>query len=371
MKDSKEQATPCTGKCTAFLNITINNTDNNSNIDNSRISIHSDFVDGPVFFDDEMKDSNERKGKNKRSKRPDNCISPRAKRSCLRPPSIITSENFRKSETFQNPEFLLWLKSNQHLRSIKGGKSKICEWLDKVRIENPMLNKLFLAFVQNGEKVNPYFFDIEQLVRRNDCLIDPPNWDDRTDAGATYVWSFDIPIKNLGRYCEELEKEIFDHPHCDTRKADYRPPIVAQFRNCLENELLLHKKAKVFHWLYVGQTTRSPAFHRWKHYYKKENPQQRTLNFAMNTLTERNVRHRLVVVSCDGNKNMEAIVAALLNICVDSDASQSNAINRTVCGERYTANIPKKVDEHTRALLKHNREFEMIICVHCKKRDMC
>jgi hypothetical protein len=90
----------------------------------------------------------------------------------------------------------------------------------------------------------------------------------------------------------------------------------------------------------------------------------------MNTLTERNVRHRLVVVSCDGNKNMEAIVAALLNICVDSDASQSNAINRTVCGERYTANIPKKVDEHTRALLKHNREFEMIICVHCKK-EIC
>jgi hypothetical protein len=261
----------------------------------------------------------------------------------LQPPSINFPKAFRESESFDHPEFLLWLKSNQHLSTIQGGTSKIFELLDQVRNENPGFNKIFRAFAENGKKVNPCFFDIEQLVRLNDSLILPPYWNERNDRGATYVWSFDIPIKDLQHYCEELEKEISDYPHRDTRKPDYRPYMVAQFRNYLDNELPLHEKVEVFHWLYVGQTTQSPASKRWKNYYKKEVPNQRTLTFAMKTLTERNVPHRLVLVSSEGSKMMEAVVAALLNIRVDSDTNELNAINRSMCGARFIANVYKNL----------------------------
>ncbi len=52
----------------------------------------------------------------------------------------------------------------------------------------------------------------------------------------------------------------------------------------------------------------------------------------MSTLAEQNVLHRLVMVSSDGSENMEAVVAALLNIRVDGDAKESTAINHAICG---------------------------------------
>ena len=130
----------------------------------------------------------------------------------------------------------MWLESNQHLRTIRGGASKICELLDKVRIENPPLNEIFLAFAENGERVNPQYFDIAQLVRSNDSVIFPPEWNHRSDSGATYVWSFDIPVEDLNIYCEEIEKDISDNPHQDTETNDYRCAIAAQFRNYLEKK---------------------------------------------------------------------------------------------------------------------------------------
>ncbi len=50
----------------------------------------------------------------------------------------------------------------------------------------------------------------------------------------------------------------------------------------------------------------------------------------MSTLAEQNVLHRLVMVSSDGSENMEAVVAALLNIRVDGDAKESTAINHAM-----------------------------------------
>jgi hypothetical protein len=153
---------------------------------------------------------------------------------------------FCKSESFNRQEFLFWLRSNQHLRTIEGGASKICELLDKVRIENPAFNEIFLALAENDEKVNPHFFDIAGLVRPDDSLIFPPKWKDRTDSGATYIWSFDIPTEDVKKYCEEIEKDISDHPHQDTDTFDFRAAIVKQFRNYLENELPLDKKSQSF-----------------------------------------------------------------------------------------------------------------------------
>ena len=77
----------------------------------------------------------------------------------------------------------------------------------------------------------------------------------------------------------------------------------------------------------------------------------------MHTLTERNVPHRLVVVSTDGSKKMEAVVAALLNICVDIDNNKDNAINRYV---------RREIEEQILHLRKINLDTEMIICAHCK-----
>jgi hypothetical protein len=91
---------------TDILNLTIIEKDSDSDSDNSQISIHSDIVDSPIVFDDEIKDSKDKKGKNKRSKRPDTSISPRAKRSRLQPSSITSSKVFRKSESFDHAEFL-------------------------------------------------------------------------------------------------------------------------------------------------------------------------------------------------------------------------------------------------------------------------
>ncbi len=85
----------------------------------------------------------------------------------------------------------------------------------------------------------------KKLVRLRDSLIGSPHWQNRKDSGATYIWSFDIPIKDLKRYC-------------DASTNDYRSPIVTQFRNYLENELPLRKEVKVFHWPYVDQTEQDP-----------------------------------------------------------------------------------------------------------------
>jgi hypothetical protein len=221
-------------------------------------------VDSPIISDDEIKDSKEQKGNNKRSKRSDVAVSPIAKRLRRQLAPTIISEIFRKSESFDRPEFVQWLNCNQHSRAINGGTSTICELLDKVRVENPGLNEIFLAFADNGIVVNPQFFDIAALVRPNDSIIFPPKWNKRTDAGATYVWSFDTLIKDVKTYCKEIQKDISDHPHTDTDTADYRPIIAAQFRHYLENELPLDKKVKVFRWLYVGQTIKSPPYKRWR-----------------------------------------------------------------------------------------------------------
>jgi hypothetical protein len=67
---------------------------------------------------------------------------------------------------------------------------------------------------------------------------------------------------------------------------------------------------------------------------------------------------------------MEAVVAALLNIRVDSHGTESNAINRTICGRSRNQHLPEKADEQALALSKYNPHIEMIICVHCKKRDI-
>jgi hypothetical protein len=64
---------------------------------------------------------------------------------------------------------------------------------------------------------------------------------------------------------------------------------------------------------------------------------------------------------------MEAVVAALLNIRVDSHGTESNAINRAICGRSRNQHLPKKADEQALALSKYNPHIEMIICVHCKK----
>ncbi len=114
--------------------------------------------------------------------------------------------------------------------------------------------------------MNPHSFDIKELVRRNDSIILPPEWDKwnkPTASAATYVWSFDIPIKDIERYYKEIEENIHDHPHKDPDTNDYRPFIVAQFRNYLANELPLRKKVEVFRWLYVGQTEQRPPTKRW------------------------------------------------------------------------------------------------------------
>lgn len=143
-------------------------------------------------------------------KRRNTSTSPIAKRARLETQSTVSAENFRKSESYDNPDFLQWLKTNQHLRTIKGGASNICKLLNKARQENPGLNKIFLSFVNNGEMVNPHYYDIAELLLPNDSVIHPPEWKDRTDSEATYVWSFDIPSEDLKNYCEEIEQDISD-----------------------------------------------------------------------------------------------------------------------------------------------------------------
>jgi hypothetical protein len=61
---------------------------------------------------------------------------------------------------------------------------------------------------------------------------------------------------------------------------------------------------------------------------------QRILNFPMVILAKRNVPNRLVVISSDGSVDIETVVAALLDILVDSDGKESNAINCTTCGNK-------------------------------------
>ena len=87
----------------------------------------------------------------------------------------------------------------------------------------------------------------------------------------------------------------------------------------------------------------------------------------MNTLVERKVPHRLVVVSSDGSTQMEAVVAALLNICVDSDKNELNAINRRVCGGGPNQYMSRQTDEQELRLKEINIDTEMIICAHCNK----
>ena len=331
--------------------------------DISQTSIDGDMENSSFISDDEIKDSKDEKIN---TKLPNVSRSPVAKRTRLQTQSAVSSETFRKSESFDRPEFLKWLESNEHLRIIQGGRSNICEILDAVRKENSGLNKIFLAFANNGEVVNPHFSDIASLVRTGDSIIRPPKWNNRRDSAATYVFSFNIPSKDVERYCNEIENDIFDHPYDHGEaSADYRSAIVAQFRNYVERELPLNKGAKVFRWLYVGQTQQNPAVRRWLQYYKKK-MSQRTLSFAMVTSIERRVPHRLVVVSSGGSLNMEAVVAALLNIRIDIAGKTANAINRVVCGFNMTQRTFVG-DEHSRALSKYNPNIEMIQCDHCKQ----
>ncbi len=122
--------------------------------------MHNSIMDSLIILDDEISDPKEQtegKRNNKRSTRPDTSRSPRAKRPRLQSP-IVSQKSFRKSESFDLSEFLSWLKSNRHLCTIEGDTVKICEFLYKVRIENPSINKIFLPLVENGEEVNPHFF---------------------------------------------------------------------------------------------------------------------------------------------------------------------------------------------------------------------
>jgi hypothetical protein len=223
---------------TNTLNVTLNENDgvSHSNNDIGQISVHSATEDNSIIIGDEIKDSKKQKDTNKRSRLLDTFTTSRAKRQCLRMAHRIFSRVFPKSEIFDQPEFLSWLEGNQHLATIKGGASKICELLDKVRIENPGLDEIFFALAENNEKVNPHFFDIAQLVRPMDSIIHPPEWNkwnERIDSAATYVWSFDIPIEDIKFYYEEIEQNIYDSPHVDSDIHDHRPFIVAQFRNYL------------------------------------------------------------------------------------------------------------------------------------------
>ncbi|CAF1395427.1 unnamed protein product [Adineta steineri] len=248
---------------------------------------HSATEDSSLILRSEIKVSTEQKGNNKRKEQPGTSTSARAKRQCLQLPLTIFSRVFPKTESFQRPEFLTWLKSNQHLSTITGGISHICELLDQVRIENSGLDEIFFALAENNEKVNPHFFDIKELVRRDDSIILPPEWgkwNQPTASAATYVWSFDIPIKDLERYSEEIEEDIHDHPHKNPHTKDYRSFIIAQFRHYLANELPFRKNVEIFRWLYVGQTEKRPPTNRWKSYYGKEQKKQRTLSYPMNTL---------------------------------------------------------------------------------------
>jgi hypothetical protein len=87
----------------------------------------------------------------------------------------------------------------------------------------------------------------------------------------------------------------------------------------------------------------------------------------MHTLVKRGVLHRLVVVSSDGSKNIEAVVAALLNIRVASSGKEANAINRGVCGRTCVGvQLPDPVNQQVIALQNYNCETHMIICVHCE-----
>ena len=267
-------ARPSTVKYTNLLNLTVNESDH----DNSQISEHSDISTAELdvgYIGLDISDSSNDEmevveNKTKRKLR-ETSISPSTRKRNKKaeidegekkknykkkkvsneedakvPPLILFPTGFRKSESFDHPEFLLWLKSNQHLRHLRDDSSKICGLLDKVRIENPGLNEIFLTLVVNGEKVNPQIFDIARLVRPNDSLIFPPKWSNRSDAGATYVWSFDIPIGDLKIYCEEIEKDICENPHQEIDTNDYRVAIAAQFRNYLEKESTLDNRAKVF-----------------------------------------------------------------------------------------------------------------------------
>ncbi|CAF0726028.1 unnamed protein product [Adineta steineri] len=348
----------------------IDQTSKHSATDINQTSKHSAIEDSPLILRGEIKDSTEQKGNNKRKKQPSKSTSATAKRQCLQLPPTIFSRAFLKSESFQRPEFLTWLKNNQHLRTITGGISHICELLDQVRMENSGLDEIFFALAENDEKVNPHFFDIKELVRRNDSIILPPEWgkwNQPTASAATYVWSFDIPIKDLERYSQEIEEDIRDHPHKDTHIKDYRPFILAQFRNYLENELPLRKKVEIFRWLYVGQTEQRPPTCRWTRYYGREQKSQRTLSYPMNNLVKRGVPHRLAVVSSDGRKNIEAVVAAMLNIRVTSVSSEANAINRSICGRAIVdAQLPDPTNQQVIALQNYNCETHMVICVHCE-----
>jgi hypothetical protein len=254
-------AGPFNGKYTAILNLTTNDNDTGTDSNHSQISIYSDTEDSPIILHDEIRHQKEN---NKQSKRLNTFTSPIVKRPRLNLVDIC------KSESFIRPKFLSWLRSNQHLRTIKGGASKIFECLDKVRAENPALDKIFLAIAEHDEKVNPHFFDIAEIKLPGQSVIQPPHWNQRIDKGATYVWSFDIPTKNVKGYCEEIEKDISDHPDNNPDSNDYRTAIVAQFCNYLENELPLRKTAEVFLWLYVGQRIQSPPSKRWLCYYEKE-----------------------------------------------------------------------------------------------------
>jgi len=53
------------------------------------------------------------------------------------------------------------------------------------------------------------------------------------------------------------------------------------------------------------------------------------------------------------------MVAALLNIRVDGDAKESNAINHAICGRCRNAYLSKTSDEQAFALSKYNRDIDV------------
>ncbi|CAF1342230.1 unnamed protein product [Adineta ricciae] len=163
-----------------ILNLTLYENDENKE---SEESMSSDMLNESILLDNIIVDV-EAKASNKRFRSPDIPIDKKTRVDTI---VLDSHESFRKTAYFDQSEFLLWLKTNQHLRTIDGGPAKICELLDKLRIENPALDKIFISLAENNEKVNPHSFDVAQLVLPNDSIILPSKWKHRTDSGATYI----------------------------------------------------------------------------------------------------------------------------------------------------------------------------------------
>jgi hypothetical protein len=96
--------------CIDILNLTKNKKDCDSKYDCdndiSQTSIYGAIENSSFISDDEIKDS---KGETINTKLPNISRSPVAKRTHLKIQSAGFSKTFRKSESFDHPEFLEWL----------------------------------------------------------------------------------------------------------------------------------------------------------------------------------------------------------------------------------------------------------------------